>query len=140
MSEPTPTAADPVLGLPRVARVVEDALLHFQGQRYVLHAWCVMPDHVHVLVTPFEGRPLDTILHSWKSFTANEVNKMLHRAGALWQRESFDHLVRSQEAFEKFIAYIEANPVQASLCSDPSAWSFSSARHRCGVGFQPATS
>jgi len=130
MSEPSTTAADPVLSLQRVARVVEDALLNFQGQRYTLHAWCVMPDHVHVLVTPFEDRPLNTILHSWKSFTANEVNKMLHRAGALWQPESFDHLVRSQQAFEKFIAYIEANPVGAGLCPDPSAWPFSSARHR----------
>ena len=135
MSEPSTVAADPVLSLPRVARVVEDALLYFRGQRYALHAWCVMPDHVHVLMTPFEDRSLDTILHSWKSFTANEVNKMLHRAGALWQPESFDHLVRSQQAFERFIAYIEANPVQASLCVEPSAWPFSSARHRCGVGF-----
>lgn len=130
LSEPSTIAADPVLRLPRVARVVEDALLHFQGQRYALHAWCVMPDHVHVLMTPFEDRPLDTILHSWKSFTANEVNKMLHRAGALWQPESFDHLVRSVEAFERFMTYIESNPVEAGLCSDPSAWQFSSARHR----------
>lgn len=61
LSEPSTMAADPVLSLPRIARVVEDSLLHFQGQRYALHAWCVMPDHVHVLVTPFEGRPLDTI-------------------------------------------------------------------------------
>jgi REP element-mobilizing transposase RayT len=133
MSEPSTTAGDPVLSLLRVARLVENALLHFHGERYALHAWCVMPDHVHVLVTPFADRPLDTILHSWKSFTANEVNKMLHRKGTFWQQESFDHLVRSPEAFERFVAYIEGNPVAASLCSDPSAWQFSSARHRCGV-------
>jgi REP element-mobilizing transposase RayT len=134
MSEPAPDSADPALSIPRVARVIEDALLHFHGERYALHAWCVMPDHVHVLVTPFQDRTLDTILHSWKSFTANEVNKMLHRAGALWQPESFDHLVRSPEAFDKFAAYIESNPVTAGLCSDPSSWQFSSARHRCGAG------
>jgi REP element-mobilizing transposase RayT len=134
MSEPTPTAADPVLRLSRVARGVEDAMLRFQGRRYALHAWCVMPDHVHVLVTPLQDRTLDKILHSWKSFTANEVNKMLHRAGALWQQESFDHLVRSREAFERFEAYIESNPVAAGLCSDPSAWQFSSARFRCSEG------
>ena len=110
MSEPAADSTDPALSIPRVARVVEDALLHFQGQRYALHAWCLMPDHVHVLVTPFEDRPLDTVLHSWKSFTANEVNKMLHRKGTFWQQESFDHLVRSPEAFEKFIAYIEGQP------------------------------
>ena len=130
MSEPSTVPVVPLLGLPRVARFVEDALLHFQGQRYGLHAWCVMPDHVHVLVTPFEDRPLGEILHSWKSFTANEVNRMLHRAGVLWQRESFDHLVRSPEAFQKFLVYIEANPVAAGLCTDPSTWQFSSARHR----------
>lgn len=133
-------AADPVLSLQRVARLVEDALLHFHGERYALHAWCVMPDHVHVLVTPLHDWSLERILHSWKSFTANEVNRMLHRKGTFWQPESFDHLVRSNEAFESFVAYIEANPVAAGLCSDPSAWQFSSARHRCGVGFQPATS
>ena len=105
-----------------------------------LLAWCVMPDHVHVLVTPLHDWSLERILHSWKSFTANEVNRMLHRKGTFWQPESFDHLVRSNEAFESFVAYIEANPVAAGLCSDPSAWQFSSARHRCGVGFQPATS
>ena len=130
MSEPRTALADPVLSLPRVARMVEDALLHFQGRRYALHAWCIMPDHVHVLVTPFHDRPLGSILHSWKSFTANETNKMLHRAGALWQRESFDHLVRSPETFAKFVAYIEANPVEAGLCPEASAWQFSSARYR----------
>ena len=81
LSEPPLAAVAPLLGLPRIARVVESALLHFQGQRYGLHAWCVMPDHVHTLVTPVQGHQLDEILHSWKSFTANEANRMLHRAG-----------------------------------------------------------
>ena len=133
MSEPPCDSTDPALSIPRVAQVVEHALLHFQGERYALHAWCIMPDHVHVLVTPFHNWSLDRILHSWKSYTANEVNKMLHRAVALWQPESFDHLVRSPEAFERFVAYIEANPVEAGLCSNPSPWPFSSARHRGNV-------
>jgi putative DNA methylase len=130
MSEPSAGWALPLLGIPRVARVVEDALLHFQGRRFGLHAWCVMPDHVHVLVTPFHEYGLEQILHSWKSFTANEVNRMLHRSGGLWQRESFDHLVRNREALEKFLAYIEANPVTAGLCESAAEWRFSSARHR----------
>ncbi|HOC42246.1 MAG TPA: transposase [Thermoanaerobaculales bacterium] len=134
LSEPPPASAAPLLGLPRIARVVEFALLHFQGRRYGLHAWCVMPDHVHVLLTPFEDRPLETILHSWKSFTASEANKMLHRVGVFWQRESFDHLVRSPEAFQRFLDYIEANPVAAGLCSVASEWPFSSARHRSALG------
>ena len=130
MSEPPADWAMPLLAIPRIARVVESALLHFQGRRYGLHAWCVMPDHVHVLVTPFHGYGLERILHSWKSFTANEINRMLHRSGTVWQRESFDHLVRSPEAFERFLAYIEANPVTAGLCSRAPEFRFSSARHR----------
>ena len=130
MSEPLTALADPALSLPRVARVVENALTHFHGERYALHAWCVMPDHVHLLVTPFHDWSLDRILHSWKSYTANEVNRMLHRTGTFWQPESFDHLVRSPEAFDTFAAYIESNPVAAGLCSNPSAWQFSSARYR----------
>jgi REP element-mobilizing transposase RayT len=130
MSEPPTPTLVPTLGIPRIARVVESSLLHFQGQRYTLHSWCVMPDHVHALVTPDVDRPLETIVHSWKSFTAHEVNRMLHRSGPLWQRECFAHLVRSAEAFERFLVYVEANPVTAGLCDEASGWPFSSARHR----------
>ena len=130
LSEPAGAPAVPLLALPRAARVVEQSLLHFQGERYGLHAWCVMPDHVHALVTPLPRHPLEGILHSWKSFTAHEVNRMLHRSGRLWQQESFDHLVRSGDAFESFLRHIEANPVAGGLCEDAADWPFSSARHR----------
>lgn len=129
-SEPAATPAAPLLGIPRIARVVESSLLHFQGERYALHAWCVMPDHVHSLVTPFPCHPLERILHVWTSFTAHEANRMLHRSGPLWQREAFEHLVRSSDAFERFLSYIEANPVSAGLCAREHEWPFSSARHR----------
>lgn len=130
LSEPAGPPALPLLALPRAARVVEQSLLRYQGERYGLHAWCVMPDHVHALVTPFARQALERILHSWKSFTAHEINRMLHRSGGLWRRESFDHLVRSGEAFGGFLRYIEANPVAGGLCEDPADWPFSSARHR----------
>lgn len=129
-SEPVAPPSFPLLGIPRIARVVEASLLHFQGERYVLHAWCVMPDHVHSLVTSFPHHPLERVLHTWKSFTAHEANRMLHRSGPLWQREAFDQLVWSPDAFDKFLSYIEGNPVSAGLCARTHEWPFSSARYR----------
>ena len=111
-----------------VALIVEDALLHFQGQRYALSAWSVMPNHVHVVVTPYPGYALSDILHSWKSFTAHRINALLGRKGRLWEEEFFDHLVRNERDFEKFVRYTEENPVAAGLCERPGDWPFSSGR------------
>ncbi len=90
--------------------IIENALLCFDGQRYQLGTYVVMPNHVHVLVSPLPGHELSAILHSWKSFTSNAVNKLLSRRGKLWQDESFDHLVRDDSSYRRFIAYIEGNP------------------------------
>jgi REP element-mobilizing transposase RayT len=128
--EPSPSSGSCVLADEHIAAVVERALLHFQGQRYALSAWCVMPNHVHVVVTPYPDHTLSNTLHSWKSFSAHEINRLLHREGPLWQKESFDHLVRDQGPFERFVVYTEANPVEAGLCRHPGHWPFSSARLR----------
>src|SRR5688572_14856042 len=66
------------------ADAVEGGLLHFHGERYSLSAWCIMPNHVHALVTTDRGWPLSRIVHSWKSFSANAVNRLSGRAGRLW--------------------------------------------------------
>jgi DNA polymerase-3 subunit alpha len=100
---------------PAVAEVVEQALRHFDGERYVLGSYVIMPNHVHVLVRPLMNHALSEILHSWKSFTAKEANKILQRSGEFWQDESFDHIVRNEHALENFAAYIEANPRYAGL-------------------------
>ena len=82
LSEPgTPSARSVELGGDS-GRAVEQALLHFHGQRYGLYAWCVMPDHVHVVFHPLGAERLARIVHSWKSFTANAINRMLGRPGA----------------------------------------------------------
>ena len=101
---------------------------HFDGQRYELAAWCVMPNHAHAVFTPLAVFDPSEILHSWKSYTAHRVNALVKRTGALWERESFDHLIRSVDDFEGFIRYVEDNPVVAGLCEKPEDWPWSSAR------------
>ncbi|HVX09660.1 MAG TPA: transposase [Pirellulales bacterium] len=95
---------------PEVRQIVVDALDHFDGARYRLHSWVVMPNHVHAVVSPFAENGLSQILQSWKSFTSKAINKLLARTGTFWQKESFDHLVRSPESLERIDAYILANP------------------------------
>ncbi len=115
---------------PRIGGVVRDALLFFDGKRYALHAWVIMPNHVHTLFTPFEGERLDRILHSWKSFTARKANRILRRDGPFWQRDYYDRYVRDESHFMSIARYIEDNPVAAGLCERREEWEFSSARQR----------
>ena len=110
-----------------VAKMVQDSLLKFDGSRYHLFSWVVMPNHVHSLITRFEGYELSDILHSLKSFTAHEANKILHRDGQFWIEDYFDRYIRSEEHFERTVKYIENNPVKAGLCSRPEDWPYSSA-------------
>jgi REP element-mobilizing transposase RayT len=112
----------------RLAEIVEDALLHFDGERYVLHAWCVMPNHVHTLFSPKTGFKMSQIAHTWKSFTGNRCNKVLERNGKFWERESFDRHIRNERHYRNAIAYIENNPVKAGLREKPEDWRWSSAR------------
>lgn len=131
-SEPPLRAGSCALGRPEAARIVASALRHFDAQRYTLHAWCVMPNHVHVVVAPWAGHTLSDILHSWKSFTANAINRLLVRTGPFWERESFDHLIRNLRSFEKFVSYTVNNPVVAGFCASPEQWDFSSASSQDG--------
>ncbi len=104
-----------LLNEPEVAREVERALRHFDGQRYALGRFVIMPNHVHVLVRPLMDHNLSGTLQGWKSVTAHEINKHLKRQGKLWQDESFDHIVRTEEQLERFACYIRENPVKAGL-------------------------
>lgn len=90
--------------------IVRDAMLFFDGERYYLHDWVIMPNHVHLLMTALPNHQLSGILHSIKSFTAKRINRALGRKGRIWQKESFDHIVRSAESFQCFRSYIKANP------------------------------
>jgi len=81
---------------PAVAAIAQDALWHFDGERYRLMAWVIMPSHVHVLTEQIEGHLLADIVQSWKSFTAKAANKHIGRTGAFWAPEYFDRYVRDQ--------------------------------------------
>jgi REP element-mobilizing transposase RayT len=116
----------------RIAARVEDALLHFDDQRYRLIAWCVMPNHVHVLIETWEDWPLASVVHSWKSYTAHAANQILRRSGDFWFREYFDRFIREDRHFVNAVKYIEANPVKAGLARAPEEWRWSSAWWRKG--------
>jgi REP element-mobilizing transposase RayT len=115
------------LGDERIAVVVRNALLYHDSEKYRLTAWVVMPNHVHLLLTPLENQTLTEILHSIKSYTAHQANKILNRSGIFWQHESFDRYIRNRKHFLNVIEYIENNPVAANLCQTPELYQFSSA-------------
>ncbi len=124
---------------PNVAQIVADALAYFDGQRYSLRAWVIMPNHVHAMITPLAPATLSSIGHSWKSFTAKRVNKRLGLSGAFWQKENFDRVMRDQDEVLATKAYIEANPVAAGLCRENAEWPWSSAYINSAAGVPPAS-
>ncbi len=111
----------------RIAEIVQNSLLYFDGERYALHAWVVMPNHVHTLFTPKPGWGLSQITHSWKSFTSNKCNEALNRKGEFWETESFDRYIRDERHYANAVFYIENNPVRAGLSVRPEDWCWSSA-------------
>jgi putative transposase len=104
-----------VLRQPCLARIVADSLLHFDGERYAMGDFVVMPNHVHLLVQFAAPVGMKAQCASWKHFTARQINRVLGQTGHFWQGESFDHLVRSPEQFERVRAYIAENPRRANL-------------------------
>jgi putative transposase len=145
------------LARPAIAAVIRGNLYHRDGKKYHLLAYCVMPNHVHVLLQPIvslpeSGRasecaswqlavteeglsdditdarsPLATIMHSLKSYTANRANELLGRSGQFWLHESYDHWVRDTDELCRIAEYIAGNPVKAGLATRPEEWPFGSA-------------
>jgi putative transposase len=117
-----------------VANIVEDSLLHGDGKRYRLLAWCVMPNHIHVLIETGSVYPVSAIVQGWKSYTARLINQHLGRSGSLWMRDYFDRYIRDDHHLAAVIAYIHSNPVKAGLVSLEQEWSYSSARLGATIG------
>ena len=107
-----------VLRDPNLRQIVVDTLRCFDGQRYKLGDFVVMPNHVHVLVGGMARETMLAQVVSWKRWTAKQINQALGQRGRFWQDESFDHLVRNEAAFMKFRRYISENPAKAGLKED----------------------
>jgi len=97
------------------AEIVAGALKHFQGTRYLLDAFVVMPNHVHALLLPLNGHSLSEILHSWKSFTGKALKRRSGKQEIVWQDENYDRIVRDEKELQHFRDYIECNPSKAGL-------------------------
>ena len=115
----------------RIAAIMQDTLKHFDGERYQLICWCIMPNHVHVLIEVNEGWSLSRIMHGWRSYTAKEANRILGRTGRFWMEEYYDRYIRDDNHLQKTINYILNNPANAGL----DEWPWVGER---GTGFQPA--
>ncbi len=104
-----------VLRDPEIAGIVKDALLHFDGERYDMDSFVVMPNHVHVLFQLRDAHKLEDVIQTWKSFTAKKINSALGREGTLWQRDYWDRILRGGKHVGNVRRYIGRNPEKARL-------------------------
>jgi putative transposase len=111
---------------PEIAKIVADAIQYRDGLEYDLHAYCIMPNHVHMIFQPLciEGKPkpLARIMQSLKRYTAREANKILKRHGSFWQAESYDHVIRDADEYERILHYVCQNPVKVWLVRHTGDW------------------
>ena len=128
------------LSQPALARMVMEALHYGETARgwYRLHAWVVMPNHVHVIMTP--QHPFSEIMRWLKWTTARRCNRFLGRTGvSFWQDESYDHWIRSGDEMQRIVGYVEWNPVAAGLVKRAEDWISSSASEPESPGDRQAT-
>jgi putative transposase len=116
---------------PLMAEVMQETLRKFDGERYRLIAWCIMPNHVHALIETLS--PLAKIMQSWKSYTGRWALSHYAELGLgvpskqFWMREYWDRYIRDEEHFHSVVAYIHDNPVKAGMCKNAREWRWSSA-------------
>ena len=111
-------AGECLLAKSELNKIVADSLLCFDGDRYEMTDFVVMPNHCHLLAAFQDGDQMLAQCTSWKRFTARRINETIGRQGSFWQQDGFDHLVRSQEQFQHFRRYIANNPKKAKLGPD----------------------
>jgi REP element-mobilizing transposase RayT len=117
------------LGERAVAKIITEAMHYRDGKQYDLHAYTIMPNHVHMMMTLLPDAPvLFKIMQNLKRYTALNANKLLDRAGAFWEEESYDHVVRSEEELYRILNYILRNPVKAGFVSEWQDWPFTFAK------------
>ena len=120
------TTQENVLWKPEVAQIVADKLHELDGKYYDLLAYCIMPNHVHLLFSlyDYEHSKMSAVMKSIKGSSAYLCNKLLGKSGALWQQESYDHYVRSAKELQNIEHYIVENPVKAGFLEDWQQWKF----------------
>ncbi|WP_156345582.1 transposase [Verrucomicrobium spinosum] len=122
---------------PEVAQMAVEALKHFNGIRYELDEWVIMPNHIHLVLLPLANHSLSSILHSRKRLIAREANKLIGKTGeSFWQPESYDHWIRSDEEMARIKEYVRQNPVKGRLCESADEWPWGSACRNAGKGDQ----
>jgi len=118
---------------PEIGNLVDAALRFNHGKTYELHAWVVMPNHVHALFN-VGNKPLSQVVADWKEYTARQANKLLGRRGQFWAKDFWDTYMRDSAHEQRARRYIESNPVKAFLVRGPKEWPWSSARFRDETG------
>lgn len=107
----------------RIAKIVCDAMMFLDGKDYSLISYCVMPNHVHMLIHVERFlKPLYKIMQSLKRYTARESNKIINLSGHFWQQESYDHIVRNSNELKNIINYITNNPFKAGIIDNSEMW------------------
>jgi putative transposase len=132
---------------PAVAQPIAESLLEARrrGRCYLL-AWCLMPEHIHVLLVPRplagkskgsseDPRVLQSFIGAWVGTAAHLVNRVAHRNGPVWQEGFHDHRIRRTERVQAVVKYVHENPVRRGLAATPEEWQWSSAHD----GFAEAT-
>ncbi|MBI5031109.1 MAG: transposase [Chloroflexi bacterium] len=115
---------------PQIASLVAESLRHRDGQVYDLLAFCIMPNHAHLVCTPLRQSDdsyyaLSEIMHSLKRYTARQANLLLCREGDFWQHENYDHVVRNEEELSRIINYVLDNPIKAGFAQNREDWKWS---------------
>jgi REP element-mobilizing transposase RayT len=98
-----------------IAQLVADSFTYFDNVRYRLHAWCIMPNHVHIIVEAMPDNDLSKIIHSWKSYSAHRANRALGLTGAFWQQDAYNHIIRNKQEYVFQIQYTWENPEKAGI-------------------------
>ena len=118
-----------------IAQIVADEIHRADSHHYELYAYCIMPNHIHLLIRsliekfppsimPSAISPVAEIMRLLKGRTARYCNLALNRSGKFWHHESYDHYVRDEKEMERIILYILNNPVKAGLAQEWKDWKF----------------
>jgi REP element-mobilizing transposase RayT len=112
-----------------IAQIVMDTLIFHNGVRYILYAYCIMPNHVHVIIqqnAEEDGNPypLPKITQSWKRHSSTQIKRVLNRSEPVWQDESYDHVIRNEQELSYYLEYTIMNPVHAGLAVKWEDWGF----------------